>query len=1198
MAVHKIIAQDLSDETSEPIVIVEGDFLNFSKNHLITGVNTIEDLLFWVDNYNQPRKINTDVAIQDPTYYDNEDKISVAKVAPYKAPFIYEHENLSSVSIARTIGRKDDGGLGADVQSDYLKDKFVRFSYRYKFEDNEYSLMAPFSQIVFEPLNNGAIASDNGNTNADPNRYGIENIIDTTRVEIMQNIINRVKLRIPLPDENDRLTAQSNTLSTDFLTPSSTISINGASIQPGTYIVKGGDSSAKSEGITQFHTDTLVTTPATGLQLRSGKISGSSGDKINFVPMWQNKFGIKSIEILIKESDDQAVRVVGEIPVTDTRDFTSIVDVYPFKTNSGALTLPLWRYCCVFDFKAERPYKSLTEQEMTRISDDVPRIAQAQEVVSNRVVYGNYLKDYEYPLDGSGNKGINYYVSEKIKGDLEYDTINAEEEDWGNLQHNEHAHRYSSVKQRRTYQVGIVLSDRWGRKSPVILSSIKNKGSIYDASDTITIENDSGLTSEASPVNYSVGGPSGGFSWSANVDDIIGRCLSITFNEQRILPASQCYHPTDNIFGWYSYKIVVKQSQQEYNNVYVSHPLTLIADDPASPSYISLFSDNINKVPRSILEQDATKNYVSGSDILLFPKVVQTATDNSTASRMSTSPMLIDVVSIGTQSDFDYNNTGALDNFIYKQEKGPLLGEILNLTVYQGVGHDTIAPIVDVKQGLTVFETEPFDSKLDIYYETSTTGLISDLNYILAALPPLSIPIDVQWDNVSGRVHEAAESYTGALADPVEATKGNPSNTLEYELLHLYDYNGGQKVDYKNAITLNSSTGVVTIKSDGPGFCFRNNGYDEYEMVVKVSEYTPAGEFTGSSIEPLILKITNSIPTISLYRDLYPASGAETGSSSTGLISFFATDNEPVIILNSNNVKYNYNGLYSNGGRRTSEKYQYVEFEVTFPDAPPEAREFLEDSFKIQEINGYFNLVATDVWAKTTKEQNDEYGVNKRYVLEDLIDLERTALIKIIDNGSLDASVYLTIKERNTPVKMPSIYNWPFRSSFITSDNKTPTTVNQVNDYYNKTTNPSPNVTDWNYPGSLSINSSPFANYETGWLGRGSRVEQADPSNPKVGNILYSDINGNKLWTEDPLHWNWIDGTGEINQVIIYKYTNTKNSSGENVAEYRYMVIDKVTSEVTAVGVETVFDGQSASQELGYRLALQTFPPLIDPGQI
>ena len=26
---------------------------------------------------------------------------------------------------------------------DYLENKFVRFSYRFKFEDNEYSLMAP-----------------------------------------------------------------------------------------------------------------------------------------------------------------------------------------------------------------------------------------------------------------------------------------------------------------------------------------------------------------------------------------------------------------------------------------------------------------------------------------------------------------------------------------------------------------------------------------------------------------------------------------------------------------------------------------------------------------------------------------------------------------------------------------------------------------------------------------------------------------------------------------------------------------------------------------------------------------------------------------------------------------------------------------------------------------------------------------------
>jgi len=47
------------------------------------GVDLIEDLLFFTDNRNQPRKINVETAIANPTYYTNEDHISVAKYAPY-----------------------------------------------------------------------------------------------------------------------------------------------------------------------------------------------------------------------------------------------------------------------------------------------------------------------------------------------------------------------------------------------------------------------------------------------------------------------------------------------------------------------------------------------------------------------------------------------------------------------------------------------------------------------------------------------------------------------------------------------------------------------------------------------------------------------------------------------------------------------------------------------------------------------------------------------------------------------------------------------------------------------------------------------------------------------------------------------------------------------------------------------------------
>ena len=49
--------------------------------------------------------------------------------------------------------KNDDTTWAGDP--DYLEDKFVRFSYRFKFDDNEYSLMAPFTQIAYIPKQNG-----------------------------------------------------------------------------------------------------------------------------------------------------------------------------------------------------------------------------------------------------------------------------------------------------------------------------------------------------------------------------------------------------------------------------------------------------------------------------------------------------------------------------------------------------------------------------------------------------------------------------------------------------------------------------------------------------------------------------------------------------------------------------------------------------------------------------------------------------------------------------------------------------------------------------------------------------------------------------------------------------------------------------------------------------------------------------------
>jgi hypothetical protein len=83
---------------------------------------------------------------------------------------------------------RDDNYNGWNGDPDYLSEKFVKFSYRFKFEDNEYSVVAPFSQDVFIPYQDGQFVNNDEN-----------NAFVSSVVEFMQNSINNAVLNIPLP---------------------------------------------------------------------------------------------------------------------------------------------------------------------------------------------------------------------------------------------------------------------------------------------------------------------------------------------------------------------------------------------------------------------------------------------------------------------------------------------------------------------------------------------------------------------------------------------------------------------------------------------------------------------------------------------------------------------------------------------------------------------------------------------------------------------------------------------------------------------------------------------------------------------------------------------------------------------------------------------------------------------------------------
>ena len=104
--------------------------LNFNKSFFVTGINYIEGLLFWTDNYNPPRRVNINRAKDYGVNNFTEADINVIVAPPLSAPSIA----LSNIG-----------------DSNNLEDKFLYFAYRYKYIDNEYSALSPFSPVAFLP---------------------------------------------------------------------------------------------------------------------------------------------------------------------------------------------------------------------------------------------------------------------------------------------------------------------------------------------------------------------------------------------------------------------------------------------------------------------------------------------------------------------------------------------------------------------------------------------------------------------------------------------------------------------------------------------------------------------------------------------------------------------------------------------------------------------------------------------------------------------------------------------------------------------------------------------------------------------------------------------------------------------------------------------------------------------------------------
>ena len=126
--------------------VVSVDVLNFNPAYLITGVNKIQNLLFFTDDLNPPRYINV-TRNYDPPTGPGTDGIEDEDINVILKPPGFEDINPTTFTrplFTPFIELINDGS------SDYMEMRFLRFAYRYRYLDGGYSATSLFSNTAFD----------------------------------------------------------------------------------------------------------------------------------------------------------------------------------------------------------------------------------------------------------------------------------------------------------------------------------------------------------------------------------------------------------------------------------------------------------------------------------------------------------------------------------------------------------------------------------------------------------------------------------------------------------------------------------------------------------------------------------------------------------------------------------------------------------------------------------------------------------------------------------------------------------------------------------------------------------------------------------------------------------------------------------------------------------------------------------------
>ena len=496
---------DISISASAAIKFSAPRVLKFNKNTIITGVNILDDFIFWTDNQNEPKKIHIKrsmLGTGGTEYLSGAGNLGVSSLLNYANNSTFHGENAH---------------FHTRLVKDYITPKNLKVAtdstgkQAIYVEESNITVIkeSPSTQLHLDMFTTGS-SRINTSTGIENPTSCIATGVFTQEVEVgittesqPVSIGSSVALTIDQPLVDFRngdiiiLAATSGYLASDQdsfaenttdirakVTSGGTVGIGGApnNLSPVIGIevlsIKEGVSSSNTEWRCRLEDkDPLFNFKFPRFSYR---YKYQDGEYSTFAPWSEVAFLPGYFDYQAKKGHNlgmvnnmRSLKIKGYHPQALPKDVVEIdilyketnnPTVYTVKTITPADEHPLWPNQTAawnsivgifeddgargdFTLDTDMIHSIVPANQLIRPWDNVPKKALAQEISGNRLIYGNYVQGYDIthpplPILTHDFKEISYQsTSTKPK---------------------------TSVKTLRDYQVGVVFSDRYGRETPVL----------------------------------------------------------------------------------------------------------------------------------------------------------------------------------------------------------------------------------------------------------------------------------------------------------------------------------------------------------------------------------------------------------------------------------------------------------------------------------------------------------------------------------------------------------------------------------------------------------------------------------------------------------------------------------------------------------------------------------------------------------